>query len=167
MARTAAAPNYLETDDGLKYLGPVHSAAWVGLLGAHAGLTRTLDAELTRGHRLSLSAYELLSRLAHAEQGWLRVSELAEQSGLSVSRVSRMVDQLAGDGAVQKSPCPGDSRVVHVQLTPEGREKLRDAQETFHAVMEERFLSRLSCAEVETLGKLLGRLCDGRGGCAT
>jgi len=151
-------PNVFETPDGLKYFAPEREAAWIGLLQAHSELTRALDAELSSRHGLSLSAYEVLSRLAHADGGHLRMSVLAERSQLSLSRVSRVIDALEQREFVARKSCPGDSRVVHATITPEGRALVGEAQETFFDVVERRFLGRLTCEEVGLLGSLLGRL---------
>ena len=155
-------PTVLQTPDGLKYLPPARERAWIGLLQAHSELTRGVDAELAAAHGLTLSAYDVLSRLAHAEDGHLRMSMLAERSQLSLSRVSRVIDTLESRGLVARRSCPGDSRVVHATITPEGTALVAQAQETFFAVIEDRFLGRLTCDEVEQLGGLLGRLIEGR-----
>src|SRR3954447_16666981 len=151
-------PLILQTPDGLKYLPPAREAAWIGLLQAHTELTRAIDAALSARHGLSLSAYEVLSRLAHADGGHLRMSMLAERSGLSLSRVSRVIDALEQREYVARRSCPGDSRVVHATITPAGRALVGEAQETFFEVVEQGFLARLSCEEVRVLGSLLGRL---------
>jgi DNA-binding MarR family transcriptional regulator len=155
-------PTVLLTPDGLKYLPPAREAAWIGLLQAHSELTRRVDAELSSAHGLSMSAYEVLSRLAHAEDGHLRMSQLAERCQLSLSRVSRVIDALETRTLAERQHCPGDSRVVYAAITPGGRALVSEAQETFFNVIEERFLGRLSCDEIEQLGSLLGRLLDGR-----
>ena len=148
----------LQTEDGLKYLPPEREAAWLGLLRAHTELTRALDAALASAHGLSLSAYEVLSRLAHAEDGHLRMTILAERSGLSLSRVSRVIDQLERRGVVARRSCPTDSRVVHATIAESGRRLVAEAQETFFAVIEDRFLGRLTCDEVGLLGSIFSRL---------
>jgi DNA-binding MarR family transcriptional regulator len=155
-------PLVLQTAEGLKYLPPAREAAWIGLLQAHTELTRALDAALAARHGLSLSAYEVLSRLAHASDGHLRMSMLAERSGLSLSRVSRVIDMLEQRGLVARRSCPGDSRVVHATITEDGNALVAQAQETFFSVIEDRFLGRLTCDEVGQLGTLLGRLVEGR-----
>jgi DNA-binding MarR family transcriptional regulator len=155
-------PTYLQTPEGLKYLPPAREAAWIGLLQAHQELTRALDHALAAEHGLSLSAYEVLSRLAHAQDGHLRMSILAERCQLSLSRVSRVIDTLEQRGFVARRSCPGDSRVVHATITPEGAALVTEAQETWFSVIEDRFLGRLSCDEVAQLGALLGRLIEGR-----
>jgi DNA-binding MarR family transcriptional regulator len=151
-------PNVLETDAGLKYFPPEREAAWFGLLAAHAELTRGLDACLSAKHGLSLSAYEVLSRLGRADDGHLRMSELAGKSQLSLSRVSRVIDALERDGLAERKSCATDSRVVHATITPQGQKRLAAAQDTFFATVESRFLGRLSCDEVGLLGDIFGRL---------
>ena len=151
----------LETPDGLKYFAPTREAAWIGLLQAHAALTRALDQALATRHGLSLSSYEVLARLAHAPDGYLRMTDLTEQTHLSLSRVSRLVDQLESRGVAARKSCPGDSRAVNATVTPEGRELVRAAQDTFFDTVEVMFLSKLSCGEIESLGGLLGRLGGG------
>ena len=153
----------LQDGDGLKYLAPDREAAWLGLLSAHAELTRTLDAELARRHGLGLSAYEVLSRLARAEDGFMRMTQLASTVNISVSRVSRVIDQLAARGFVCRRACPGDSRVVHVKLTDAGRAAVKEAQDTFFDVIEERFLNRLGCTDIEQLAAIFGRMASGGG----
>jgi DNA-binding MarR family transcriptional regulator len=157
-----AEPNILETAEGLKYLPPAREAAWLGLLKAHAELTRGLDAALSGRHGLSFSEYEVLSRLAHAEDHHLRMSALAERSQLSLSRVSRLIDALERRDLVARRSCPGDSRVVHATITDAGCALVAQAQETFFETVEERFLGRLSCDEVGLLGQIFGRLVAAR-----
>lgn len=137
---------------------PEQEAAWFGLLNAYTELTRALDACLGAKHGLTLNAYELLSRLGQADEGHLRMSELAGVSQLSLSRVSRVVDALQGRGLIERRSCDVDSRVVHAQITDPGRALLAEAQDTFFSTVEARFLGRLSCDEVALLGDVFGRL---------
>ena len=142
----------------LKSMTPEREAAWLGILQAHAEVTRALDLTLSDRHDLSLSAYEVLSRLARAEGGAQRMSDLAGCSPLSLSRVSRVIDALQERGLVSRSPCGRDSRVVYAAVTPAGMALAQQAQETFSEVVEGRFLGRLSCDEIGQLGSMLARL---------
>ena len=162
-------PSVLQTAEGLKYLPPNREAAWLGLLQAHAELTRALDAAMHAQHGLSLSAYEVLARLAHAENCSLRMSQLAERTQLSLSRVSRVVDHLQDRALVERKSCATDSRVVYAAITDSGKQQIAEAQETFFEVIEERFLGKLSCDEVMTLGNIFTRVFTpvGAGECPT
>lgn len=157
---------HVETDGDVRQWCPVSSDAWTGLLQTHRRLTRELDAELEVHHDLSFSGLEILARLARAEERHLRMSDLADQASLSLSRVSRLVDQLEGRGAVARESCPTDARVVHVVLTDAGADLLRQAQETHFAGVEERFFGRLSEEEVAVLAQIFSRFTPaGRDAC--
>ena len=110
MAQRATSENskcaYVVGDDGLAQWSDVHADAWIGLLETHKRLTRGLDAELEAQHGLSLSAAEVLGRLAAAPERRLRLSTLAGETGLSLSRISRIVDVLEQPRAVRTAGVP-------------------------------------------------------------
>ena len=125
--------------------------AWVGFLKAHSRVVKALDADLIARHGLPLSAYEVLLQLAMSEQGHLRMSDLAQQALLSQSRISRLVDQLCGQGLVERRSCETDSRVVYGMITDAGRARLDEAGATHSAGLDARFFDRLSPADLERL----------------
>lgn len=134
--------------------------AWVGFLKAHSALVKALDADLIARHGLSLSAFEVLLRLSRSEEGYLRMSDVAQQAFLSQSRISRLVDQLVRDGLVERRACSRDSRVVYACITEQGRELLDRAEATHTAGVQQRFLSRLSAAERRQLGDIWRRILE-------
>src|SRR4051812_21951766 len=81
-------------DDGLSRWSDLHADAWIGMLETIKRLTRALDAELYEEHGIGLSGLELLGRLAAADDRRLTLSALASGTGLSLSRISRLVDGL-------------------------------------------------------------------------
>jgi DNA-binding MarR family transcriptional regulator len=134
-----------------------YAAAWIGLLATHRRLTRELDAELEAAHGLTLSGLELLVRLASAPEHWLRLSALASEAGLSLSRVSRIVDVLENRGLIARRPCPADARAINAELTPAGLELAKAAQSTHLAAVRERFFDRLGDPEIATLAAVFLR----------
>ena len=131
--------------------------AWIGLLETHKQLTRALDAELDAAHGLGLSTLELLGRLSAAGDDWPRLSVLARETGLSLSRVSRHMDALERRGLVQRRRCETDSRAVEAALTDAGRAVVREAEAAHAAAVRERFLSQLSDDEVAVLARVFAR----------
>jgi DNA-binding MarR family transcriptional regulator len=125
--------------------------AWVGLLRVHAAVTRALDADLLVHCRLSLSAFEVLARVACAPEGHLRISDLAHAALLSQSRVSRLVDALEAEGYLERRSCPRDSRVVHATITERGRRLADEAAAVHAAAVDTRFLAHLSEEQVAEL----------------
>src|SRR6202035_1245246 len=85
---------YVLGEDGLARWSDVHADAWIGLLETHKNLVRSLDTELEAEYGLTLSALEVLGRLGAADGRHLRMSDLAEECGLSLSRISRIIDAL-------------------------------------------------------------------------
>jgi DNA-binding MarR family transcriptional regulator len=155
---TPAACPYVVGDDGLASWSDTHKDAWIGLLETHKRLTRTLDGELEARHGLSLSSLELLGRLAAAEARHLRLSALANAAGLSLSRVSRIIDLLEARGLVERRACPQDARSVEAHLTESGLTLAREAQATHFASVQSRFFDHLQPTELEVLAQVFGRL---------
>src|SRR5947209_11189988 len=114
-----ATDSYHVGEDGVAEWSQRHAEAWIGLLETHKQLTRMLDAELESRYGLGLSGLELLARLAAAPDRCLRLSALAAQAGLSLSRVSRIAVLLESRGLIQRVPCSEDARAVEAHLTPE------------------------------------------------
>ena len=104
--------------------------------------------------------------------GWdadagIRKPVLAAEAGLSLSRVSRIVDMLESRKLVVRQPCPDDARAINAELTPAGLELAQAAQSTHLAAVRERFFDHLSEAEVATLATVFLRFApDAASACA-
>ena len=132
--------------------------AFAALLRAHAAATRALSAQLSAGHGLTLSDYEVLLRLAQAPERRMRRVDLAEQVLLTASGITRLLDGLEESGFVERAACSEDRRVVYAVLTEDGLEKLRGASKSHLSQIETHFRTRLDEGELENLTTLLGRL---------
>jgi DNA-binding MarR family transcriptional regulator len=161
VAGIQSSPNacpYVIGENGLATWSETHADAWIGLLETHKRLTRELDAELEGRHGLSLSSLELLGRLGAAEGHHLRLSVLAHAAGLSLSRVSRIVDMLSARGLVERRPSAEDARAVEAHITADGLRLAREAQATHFASVQRRFFEQLAPGELELLAQVFGRL---------
>lgn len=153
-----APPCSYETDDnGLAHWTEAHADAWIGLLETHKQLTRALDAELSAQHGLSLSGLELLARLAAADDRQMHLSALAAASGLSLSRVSRIIGVLEERRLVDRHACPSDARAVHAKLSDDGLRLVRSAQSTHFASVQATFFDQLDGDEIAVLARVFGR----------
>jgi DNA-binding MarR family transcriptional regulator len=148
---------YVVGEDGLSHWSDTHADAWIGLLETSKKLLRALDAELETQYGLGLSSLELLGRLAAADDRRLRLSSLAAAAGLSLSRVSRVVDVLERRGLVVRKACPADARAVEAHLTDAGLELAREAQASHFASVQSRFFDHLDPAEIAVMAKVFGR----------
>ena len=153
----AEACAYVVGEDGLSRWSETHADAWIGLLETHRRLTRALDHELEAAYGLSLSGLEILGRLAASTERCLRLSVLAEETGLSLSRVSRIVDILERRELVRRQPCPSDARAVNAHLTKAGLGLAREAQAAHHAAVQAQFFDHLAPAEIAVLSEVFAR----------
>jgi DNA-binding MarR family transcriptional regulator len=127
------------------------------MLETHKRLTRALDAELEAEFGLSLSGVEVLGRLAAAEGRNLRLSVLANECGLSLSRISRIVDTLEARELVQRRSSAEDARAVEAHLLDPGLGLVRKAQASHFESVQQRFFEQLSPVEIQTLATVFGR----------
>jgi DNA-binding MarR family transcriptional regulator len=132
--------------------------AWRGLLRVHAQLSKALDAELEREHGLPLTSYEVLLYLSEADDGRMRMHDLASSVLLSRSGLTRLVDRLERDGYLERCSCAHDARGAFAVLTPAGREKLEAARVTHLAGVRELFLGHFSPEELDVLGDAWDRV---------
>jgi DNA-binding MarR family transcriptional regulator len=132
--------------------------AWRGMLRAHSELTRALDAELAREHKLPLSSYEVLLFLADSEEGQMRMSDLADSVLLSRSGLTRLVDRLEHEGLLTRRRCESDARGFFAEITPKGRRVFEAARQTHLDGVRRMFLDRFSRNELRTLGALWAKL---------
>jgi DNA-binding MarR family transcriptional regulator len=134
------------------------TAAWSALLRVHANLTPILDQELQAAHGLPLTWYDVLLELNAAEGRELTMSQLGAVAVVSRSRVSRVVDDLARAGLVERVANPADGRSALARITPAGRSRLRAAAPTYLAGIERHFTSHLTPAEARTVATALERV---------
>ena len=132
--------------------------AWRGFLRAHREVVAHLDEELQRTHDLPLSSYEVLLYLADADDGRLRMGELADRLLLSRSGLTRLVDRLERRGLVARERCKEDARGLFARVTPAGRELFEAARPDHLDGVRRHYLARLDDADLEHLAAVWSRL---------
>jgi DNA-binding MarR family transcriptional regulator len=162
MPDTAAQPAGRFTDViGRDHLGDWTDheiGAWTGMVEAFESIQRRYTADLERAVGLSPSAAGILGRLDGSPDGRLRLSSLACNSSLSLSRVSRIVDGLEARGLLYKQQCPGDARATNAHITDEGRAAARGAQTFLNGWLRQQFFARLTPEETASLASVFSRL---------
>ena len=139
---------------------PGHADELVVELSRHGRLLHALKgrmgpAALPPG--LDGAAFGVLMTLVRC--GPRRQGELAEQTFLDPSTVSRYVAQLVRSGLVSRRPDPGDGRAVQIVATPEGASIAERAAEHRRGLIDE-LISTWSPGDAATLVVLLRRLND-------
>jgi DNA-binding MarR family transcriptional regulator len=134
----------------------------VGLfLEAHEGLAHALERALETECGLSRQWFEILLRLARSPQHSMRMCDLALQTGLSPSGLTRAVDRLESAGLVVRQSCASDRRVAYAELTPEGLARVESAARVHLDHIEANFVALLTPKEIEQLARIARKLRDG------
>jgi DNA-binding MarR family transcriptional regulator len=140
------------------FLSDDEERAWHGLVEAHDSLTRLLDARLVANHHLPLGTLQALIEIAHAEDGSISVSDLAERIRLSPSRTSRLAIQLERQGLVERQRDAADTRSTRVAATQAGRDRLLEAAPTYLSTIRTHLFEGLGQRDVKQLARILGRI---------
>ena len=118
-------------------------------------LPRYLDTDLIRGAGLSASEYLTLMHLSEAPNRELRMTELSNATGLSASRMTRLVDGLQSRGFVVKNASASDGRGAVARLTPTGMTKLKSAWRVHLNSVRRRFFDHIDDSTVEHVADAL------------
>jgi MarR family 2-MHQ and catechol resistance regulon transcriptional repressor len=133
----------------------------VGLLfESSAGLRRVFQRRLESERSLSSQSFDVLIRLARTPGSELRMSELAAQTSLTPSGLTRSVDRLQEQGLVARRTCPEDRRGAFAVLTPQGQEIMDRAIPDHLAHIDEVLSDLYSPEEEAMLADLLRKLRD-------
>jgi DNA-binding MarR family transcriptional regulator len=108
---------------------------WRKFLVLHAHVEGLLAQALQRKHGIGLSEFRALECLSQADDGELRMQELAGKVGLGQSSVTRLIGRLSTAGFAFRDLCPNDKRGVYAVITDDGRRRYTDARTTYADVL--------------------------------
>ena len=137
--------------------------AWRSLSRIIVVAPRLLDDDLQRDAQMGLSEYTVLVHLSEAPDSMLRVAQLADLAYLSGSRVTRLVDQLAREGLVEKERSEHDRRGIEVRITKKGRARLKSAYPAHLSSVRSRIIDHLDPSKLAVFGRMLADVPLGEG----
>ena len=141
-------------------------AAWLAFLRAHAALMRRLATDLVQETGLTLGDFDVLAQLVDAG-GELRMTDLAAQTGLSTSGVTRVVDRMDRDGLVRREACASDRRSSYAVVTDAGMARLEEVLPGHLKLMQRWFIGQLPAGELDQMLASLRTIRDAVNPCAT
>ena len=143
-----------------RWLDPDEQRTWRAFLTASRALMETLDRELQRDAGMPHAYYEILVRLSEAPDRRLRMSELAETTGSSRSRLSHAATRLEASGWIRREECPTDRRGQVAVLTDAGFAALAAAAPGHVEGVRRHLFDALSPAQVDQLKRISETLAD-------
>ena len=148
---TSAEPRWLDADE---------RTAWLSYLAVTRLLDEALDRQLSRDAGFPHAYYQILAMLSEAPERALRMSELAELTNSSQSRISHAIARLETLGWVRRRRCPTDKRGNIAVLTDQGFAVLAAAAPGHVEAVREYLFDSLTPEQVEQLAGICGAILD-------
>jgi DNA-binding MarR family transcriptional regulator len=140
-ARTRVEPRWLSDDE---------MQAWGAYIRLAKMLMRQLDRDL-HPFGLSTNDYEILVELSEAPENRLRMTELADLTAQSRSRLSHQITRMEVRGLVRRVACDGDKRGTFAAITPRGLATLERAAPSHVESVRRHFIDHLPPADLAVL----------------
>jgi DNA-binding MarR family transcriptional regulator len=141
-------------------LSPAEEDVWRALMRIVKALPRHLDSDLIRGTGLTASEYTTIMHLSEAPNRELRMNDLAAATGLSPSRMTRLVDDLQSRSLVTKVASSTDARGNVARLTARGMAKLKAAWPVHVASVRARFFDHMDPGEIKLVAAAMSAVAE-------
>ena len=138
-----------------RWLTEEEQRAWRAYIRLAQLLMRQLDRDL---HPFGLSThdYEILVELSEAPRSRMRMTELADRTAQSRSRLSHQINRMETKGLVTREGCEGDKRGTFAVLTAHGLATIGKVAPSHVASVREHFIDQLKPAELTALTEAYG-----------
>ena len=138
------------TDGQPQWLTSEEQQAWRATVRLSQLLMRQLDRELTE-FGLNGRDYEILVELSEAPDHRLRMTDLADATSQSRSRLSHQISRMEKRGLVRRDDCEGDKRGTFAVLSNAGFETIERVAPHHVENVRRHFIDRLSPQQQEEI----------------
>ncbi len=139
----AAAPHWLTAQE---------QGAWRAYIRLAKMLMRQLDRDL-HPFGLTTNDYEILVELSESPHHRLRMTELADLTAQSRSRLSHQVTRMEARGLVQRDACDGDKRGTFAVITERGLAIIEQVAPYHVESVRRHFMEHLSGEQLATMSQ--------------
>ena len=146
---------------GTRWLTDDEQRAWRAYLEATTLLFDALDRQLQADSGMPHGYYEILVRLSEAKGRSMRMSELADRTLSSRSRLSHAVSRLEERGWIERVECATDRRGQVARLTDEGFAVLEAAAPGHVRAVRAAMIDRLTPAQIGQLEEIGAAIVSG------
>ncbi len=150
MPGTNGEPRWLTADE---------QHAWRATVNLSQLLMRQLDRDLNV-HGLTGRDYEILVELSEAPDNRLRMTELADATSQSRSRLSHQIARMESRGLVRRDTCEGDKRGTFAVLTGPGMDTIRRVAPDHVDHVRRHFIDRLTPRQQAEISDAFGPIVD-------
>jgi len=138
-------PRWLDADE---------LVAWKRLVAVVELLPGVLDSQLRRDAGLTHFEYFVLAMLSEAPERTLRMTNLAQRTNATLTRLSHVVRRLEDRSLVERFPCPEDGRATNTRLTAAGWDAVVAAAPGHVATVRAEVIDALTPEQVRQLSQI-------------
>ncbi len=138
-------PRWLDADE---------LVAWKRLVAVVELLPGVLDTQLRRDSGLTHFEYFVLAMLSEAPERTLRMTNLAQRTNATLTRLSHVVRRLEDRSLVERFPCPEDGRATNARLTDAGWDAVVAAAPGHVATVRAEVIDALTPEQVGQLSQI-------------
>lgn len=151
-----------------RWLTSEEQRAWRAYIAATHLLEDAIDRQLQQDAGMPHLYYSILANLSEAPDRQLRMTDLAEKSKITRSRLTYAVSRLEKDGLVRRENCKWDGRGSIAALTDEGMAVLERTAPGHVETVRASLFDHLSKEQVgqleEIFAQVAGALAEGAAG---
>jgi DNA-binding MarR family transcriptional regulator len=133
-----------------RWLTDEEQRAWRAYIRLARLLMRQLDRDLNP-FGLSMHDYEILVELSEAPRRRMRMTELADRTAQSRSRLSHQINRMEARDLVIRENCEGDKRGTFAVLTQHGAATIGEVAPFHVASVRRHFIDQLDPVELTAL----------------
>ncbi len=146
----------MTSPDDAQWLSAAEQQAWRAWIAASLLLHERLGREMQEQHGLSFADYEILVQLSEHPDRRMRMSELAERTLSSRSRLTHQVARMEQAGLVTRQRCDDDKRGTYAALTDHGWHAIVAAAPDHVASVRRHLIDPLGARRFADLGQISG-----------
>ena len=144
-----------------RWLTPGEQRAWRAYLAATLLVEDAIDRQLQQDAGMPHLYYSILANLSEVPEQQLRMTDLAERTKITRSRLTYAVTRLEKDGLVLRENCRWDKRGSIAALTEEGMTVLEGAAPGHVETVRSVLFDRLSPEQVGQLEEIFSTVTEG------
>lgn len=149
----------MKTDDGQpRWLDDDEMKTWLAVVSLFVRLPAALDAQLRRDADVSHFEYQILAGLSMQDDHTMRMSDLAELTEGSLSRLSHAAARLEKRGWIVRAPDPDDGRYTVATLTDAGMTKVVATAPGHVAAVRRHVFDQLTTRQTQQLRAIATRI---------
>lgn len=144
----------MTNNDEARWLSDRERDAWIGLIAVLYRVPAALDQHLRDSAGMTHFNYQVMVILSAAPERTLCMSELAQATGGSLSRLSQVSSRLEKAGWISRCPDPDDGRTTLATLTEVGFEALANAAPGHVEQVRQMVFDPLTAEQVQQLADI-------------